>query len=153
MLERQFNPFLLSANRLSNKTSDSLTVPQGFHQTYNPTLSSGAMEGDRNRAGLDEEASLVLVILISVTFLLCGHFKLGVITIFASPAPLPQLLQSQATWNDLVKHLKTTEEASRHAFSQEVRGPDNKQMSVQLLDVDSLQQKVNSVTSTIRSSV
>ena len=82
--------------------------------------------GDRKRAGLDEGASFVFVILISVTILLCGHFKVGAITILTSPAFLPQLRQSQATWNDLEKHLKTTEEASRPAFSQGVRGPDYK---------------------------
>lgn len=56
VLERQFNPFLLSANRLSNKTSDSLTVPQGSHSKPIILHSlSGAVEGDKNRAGLNEK--------------------------------------------------------------------------------------------------
>lgn len=78
--------------------------------------------GDRNSADTNKGVSLVFVILISVTILLCGHFKIGAITILTSPASLPQLPWSWAPWNDLEKHLLTTEGASKYTFSQGVRG-------------------------------
>lgn len=86
----------------------------------------------------------MFVILIFVTILLCGHFKVGAITTLTShctPFPSsPKFKPPGMIWK--------SRGGQQTCFLSQSQGPDFKEMSVQHVDADSLseQQKANPMT-------